>query len=139
MTVALCILGLCVLLFLGIPFWVAMGLGTVTLLWVTDVFPMTLVGEALFEGVDSFALIAIPLFVLTGDAMVRSGLGIKLLFALGLGHQLSWAADCFHAFPAPMRRTQPLSGGSRWTSSSKKVIRKITPAHWWLQGLARAF
>ncbi len=79
MTVALCILFLCVLLFLGAPFWVAMGLGTVALLSATGVLPLTLVGEALFEGVDSFVLIAIPLFILTGDAMVRSGLGIKLL------------------------------------------------------------
>src|SRR5690606_36410084 len=36
-------------------------------------------GEALFEGVDSVALIAIPLFVLTGDVMVRSRLAYKLL------------------------------------------------------------
>lgn len=45
----------------------------------TQALPLTLIGEALFEGVDSFALIAIPLFVLTGDAMVRTGLGEKLL------------------------------------------------------------
>jgi tripartite ATP-independent transporter DctM subunit len=79
MIVALCVLGAVVLLMLGVPFWAAMGLGTVAILAITDVLPLTLVGEALFEGVDSFALIAIPLFVLTGDAMVRSGLGIKLL------------------------------------------------------------
>ena len=79
MIVSLCVLGVVVLLMLGVPFWAAMGLGTVVILAVTDVLPLTLVGEALFEGVDSFALIAIPLFVLTGDAMVRSGLGIKLL------------------------------------------------------------
>jgi len=68
-----------VLLALGVPFWVAMGLGTVAMLAGTGALPLTLIGEALFEGVDSFALIAIPLFILTGDAMVRSGLGIKLL------------------------------------------------------------
>lgn len=79
MIVSLCVLGAVVLLMLGVPFWAAMGLGTVAILAITDVLPLTLVGEALFEGVDSFALIAIPLFVLTGDAMVRSGLGIKLL------------------------------------------------------------
>ena len=79
MIVSLCVLGAVVLLVLGVPFWAAMGLGTVAILAITDVLPLTLVGEALFEGVDSFALIAIPLFVLTGDAMVRSGLGIKLL------------------------------------------------------------
>jgi C4-dicarboxylate transporter, DctM subunit len=79
MIVVLCVLAMCVMLFLGFPFWAAMGLGTVALLYFTNVLPLTLVGEALFEGVDSFALIAIPLFVLTGDAMVRSGLGQRLL------------------------------------------------------------
>lgn len=73
------VLGLVVLLALGAPFWVAMGLGTFAMLLSTQALPLTLIGEALFEGVDSFALIAIPLFVLTGDAMVRTGLGEKLL------------------------------------------------------------
>lgn len=77
--VALSIIGMVLLLIVGVPFWVSMGLGTVAMLWATQALPLTLVGEALFEGVDSFALIAIPLFVLTGDAMVRTGLGEKLL------------------------------------------------------------
>lgn len=71
--------GMIVLLVMGVPFWVAMGLGTFAMLATTQALPLTLIGEALFEGVDSFALIAIPLFVLTGDAMVRTGLGAKLL------------------------------------------------------------
>lgn len=79
MAVTLSIVAMVALLALGVPFWVAMGLGTVAMLASTGVLPLTLVGEALFEGVDSFALIAIPLFILTGDAMVRSGLGVKLL------------------------------------------------------------
>jgi tripartite ATP-independent transporter DctM subunit len=77
--IVLSIVAMVALLVLGVPFWVAMGLGTVAMLATTGALPLTLVGEALFEGVDSFALIAIPLFILTGDAMVRSGLGIKLL------------------------------------------------------------
>ena len=79
MAIVLSIVAMVALLVLGVPFWVAMGLGTVAMLTTTGALPLTLVGEALFEGVDSFALIAIPLFILTGDAMVRSGLGIKLL------------------------------------------------------------
>jgi C4-dicarboxylate transporter, DctM subunit len=31
-----------------------------------------------FHGIDAFALIAIPLFILTGDVLVRSGLSVKL-------------------------------------------------------------
>jgi len=73
------LVGMVALLLVGVPFWVSMGLGTVVMLATTQALPLTLIGEALFDGVDSFALIAIPLFVLTGDAMVRTGLGAKLL------------------------------------------------------------
>lgn len=79
MAVALSLLFIVVLLAVGVPFWVCLGLGTVAMLAGTGVLPLTLVGEALFEGVDSFALIAIPLFILTGDVMVRSGLAHRLL------------------------------------------------------------
>ena len=79
MTVALSLLLVALLLVVGVPFWVCLGIGTVVMLATTGVLPLTLVGEALFEGIDSFALIAIPLFILTGDVMVRSGLAYKLL------------------------------------------------------------
>ncbi len=79
MEVALGIGFVLVLLFLAVPFWVSLGLGTVALLLGTGALPLSLLGEALFQGVDSFALIAIPLFVLTGDVMVRSGLAYRLL------------------------------------------------------------
>ncbi len=67
------------LLALAVPFWVVLGVGTVALLLTTDALPLSLLGEALFDNVDSFALIAIPLFILTGDVMVRSKLAYKLL------------------------------------------------------------
>ena len=79
MDVAIGIAFIQLLLFLAVPFWVALGLGTIALLLLTGALPLSLLGEALFQGVDSFALIAIPLFVLTGDVMVRSGLAYKLL------------------------------------------------------------
>ncbi len=79
MVIALSLLLIVALLAAGVPFWVCLGLGTVLMLAGTGALPLTLVGEALFEGVDSFALIAIPLFILTGDVMVRSGLAYRLL------------------------------------------------------------
>lgn len=79
MAVTLSLLLVVALLLVGVPFWVTLGLGTFSILWTTKVLPLTLIGEGLFEGVDSFALIAIPLFVLTGDVMVRSKLAYKLL------------------------------------------------------------
>ena len=79
MAATLCLLMMVGLLVVGVPFWVTMGLGTVAILVSTDALPLSLIGEGLFEGVDSFALIAIPLFILTGDVMVRSGLAYQLL------------------------------------------------------------
>jgi C4-dicarboxylate transporter DctM subunit len=79
MALTLGLLFVVALLVFAVPFWVAIGLGTVALLLGTGALPLSLLGEALFQGVDSFALIAIPLFVLTGDVMVRSGLANKLL------------------------------------------------------------
>jgi len=64
---------------LAVPVWVALGCAAIGLLWATGVLPPTLFGEALFSGIDAFALIAIPLFILTGDVLVRSGLSNKLL------------------------------------------------------------
>ena len=64
---------------MSVPVWVALGLGTIALLLATNVLPMSLFGQALFDGVDAFALIAIPLYILTGDALVRSGLSNKLI------------------------------------------------------------
>lgn len=77
--VGLPLLGIVVLLCLAVPVWVALGFGAIGLLVMTDVMPLTLFGEALFSGIDTFALIAIPLFILTGDVLVRSGLSDKLL------------------------------------------------------------
>lgn len=63
----------------AVPIWVSLGFAAIGLLWLTDVLPLTLFGEALFSGIDAFALIAIPLFILTGNVLVRSGLSNKLL------------------------------------------------------------
>jgi len=77
--VGLPLLAIVVLLCLAVPVWVALSFGAIGLLVMTDVMPLTLFGEALFSGIDTFALIAIPLFILTGDVLVRSGLSDKLL------------------------------------------------------------
>ncbi len=73
------LLGMILFILLGVRIWAVVGLGSVVMLMTTDVLPATLLGEALFDGVDSFALIAVPLFILTGDVLVRSGLSNKLL------------------------------------------------------------
>ena len=73
------LIGMIVFIILGVRIWVVVGLGSLVMLLTTEVLPPSLLGEALFDGVDSFALIAVPLFVLTGDVLVRTGLSSKLL------------------------------------------------------------
>jgi len=56
-----------------------MGIGVLVLLFFTEALPYGMLGEALFDGMDAFALIAVPLFILTGDVLVRTGLSDRLL------------------------------------------------------------
>ncbi|MEQ8652301.1 MAG: TRAP transporter large permease [Kiloniellales bacterium] len=67
------------LIALAVPVWAALGIGAMAMLLITDVLPIGLLGESLFDGIDHFALIAVPLFILTGDVLVRTGLSGKLL------------------------------------------------------------
>lgn len=73
------LLAMIVLLLLSVRIWVVFGLGSLLILISTDVLPATVLSDGLFDGINSFALIAVPLFILTGDALVRSGLSDQLL------------------------------------------------------------
>ena len=64
---------------LGVPIWAAIGSSVVALMVMSDVLLLSLLGESLFDGIDAFALTAIPLFILTGDVLVRTGLSRKFL------------------------------------------------------------
>ncbi|WP_349359883.1 TRAP transporter large permease [Stappia sp.] len=68
-----------VLVALAVPVWAAIGAAAITMLVWSGALPLSLVGERLFSGIDAFALTAIPLFILTGDALVRTGLSRKFL------------------------------------------------------------
>ncbi len=64
---------------LAVPVWAAIGTAAIAMLLLSGALPLSLVGESLFHGIDHFALTAIPLFILTGDVLVRTGLSRKFL------------------------------------------------------------
>jgi C4-dicarboxylate transporter DctM subunit len=64
---------------LGVPVWAAIGAAAIAMLLWSEVLPLSLLGESLFDGIDAFALTAVPLFILTGDVLVRTGLSRKFL------------------------------------------------------------
>ena len=67
------------LIALAVPVWAAIGVSAIAMLFISGVLPLSLVGESLFDGIDHFALTAVPLFILTGDVLVRTGLSRKFL------------------------------------------------------------
>src|SRR6056300_1613578 len=64
---------------LGVPVWASIGVAAISMLMMSGDLPLSLVGESLFDGIDHFALTAVPLFILTGDVLVRTGLSKKFL------------------------------------------------------------
>ncbi|KIC20377.1 TRAP transporter large permease [Leisingera sp. ANG-Vp] len=68
-----------VLIALAVPVWAAIGAAAITMLVMSGDLPLSAIGESLFTGIDAFALTAVPLFILTGDVLVRTGLSKKFL------------------------------------------------------------
>lgn len=72
------------LFLIGMPIVLAVGFVSVIYAFVTEI-PLTIIPQQLLSGIDSFVLLAIPLFLLTGGIMGESGITRRLLqFSEGL-------------------------------------------------------
>jgi tripartite ATP-independent transporter DctM subunit len=69
---------LIITLLMGIPIAFAMGITTVIYILMTEPQYIAVIPIRMFEGVDSFILMAIPLFVLAGEIMVNAGISNRL-------------------------------------------------------------
>jgi C4-dicarboxylate transporter DctM subunit len=65
-------------LLLGVPIATAMGLSAVVAIIIADL-PITFLIQVMFEALNSFPLIAIPLFILAGGIMERGGLSRRIV------------------------------------------------------------
>lgn len=66
-------------IFIGLPVaFSILGSGMVFLI-LTDMKPLTLVAQRMITGLDSFPLLAVPLFVLVGDLMDRGGISKRMV------------------------------------------------------------
>ncbi|WP_224767537.1 TRAP transporter large permease [Paracoccus yeei] len=68
-----------VLVVVDAPIAVALGLASVVYLAVADLAPMMVVAQRMIAGIDSFTLLAIPLFLLAGMLMVKGGLAPRIV------------------------------------------------------------
>lgn len=66
------------LLILGIPVGLAVGLAALLIFLVTGI-PLQMVPQTFFEGSSSFALVAVPFFILAGDILARGGISERIL------------------------------------------------------------
>lgn len=67
------------LLLLGVEILVVLGIGTVLFTILTGAFTLENVGYTMFDSLNNFALIALPLYILTGDLISESGISRRLV------------------------------------------------------------
>lgn len=80
LTTVLMLFGLLgVLMFIGAPIGIALGVSTAFMLYFTTTINMTTMASACFGGLDSFPLMAIPFFILAGNLMKSGGISRRLL------------------------------------------------------------
>lgn len=77
--IATLFLAFIVLLILGVPIVFSLGLASLSALLYLGHVSLTLIPQRMFVALDSFALMAIPLYVLAGEIMSRGGLTTRII------------------------------------------------------------
>lgn len=75
----LILLGLVVLFFIGVDVLTVLGMGAILLTLVTKQFPLTNISLTMFDSLNLFPLIALPLFVITGDLIAEGGIAHQIM------------------------------------------------------------
>ena len=68
-----------VYLVLGMPLAICLGLSVITTFWYHDALPLMAVAQKLYNGLDHFALMAIPFFILASNIMSSGGVSKRLI------------------------------------------------------------
>ena len=80
MTIAILIAVFAVLIIVGIPIAFAMGISSVVAILFQGNIPLGVLVHRTVMGVDSFVLLAIPLFIFAGTLMEQGGLSARLIY-----------------------------------------------------------
>jgi C4-dicarboxylate transporter DctM subunit len=68
-----------VLLLLGVPIYLSLGMAAVTTIVLFDLVPLTAVPGTIRSSLNSFTLLAIPFFILAGNLLANSEIAIRLI------------------------------------------------------------
>ncbi|GEN86792.1 TRAP transporter large permease [Oceanobacillus sp. FSL W8-0428] len=77
--IAILMITFIVLIFLNIPIAFALAIACLLALLTDPVLPLTLIPQRVFNGLDSFPLLAIPFFILAGAIMDKGGVSAKII------------------------------------------------------------
>ncbi|MBO6812712.1 MULTISPECIES: TRAP transporter large permease [Marinobacter] len=64
---------------IGVPVVLCMGVWATSVLYFTEAMPIMNIGQGAFFGLSSFALLAMPLFILTGDLVREGGIARRFI------------------------------------------------------------
>ncbi|WP_017728772.1 TRAP transporter large permease [Halalkalibacterium ligniniphilum] len=77
--IVLLFISLLIFFALSIPIAVSLGLATSLVVWYGDVFSLQVVAQQIFNSLNSFPLMAIPFFILSGYLMQSGGISERLV------------------------------------------------------------
>lgn len=76
--VLISLIGMAVLFVVGVEIVAALGIGTIALMLTQSNFPIWNIGLSTFSALNIFPILAVPLFILTGDLIYESGIARRL-------------------------------------------------------------
>ena len=68
-----------ILFIIGAPILIGLGMGTTVGILLDGTFPLELIPQRMFTGLDSWPILAIPLFMLAGNLMDQGGMSKKIV------------------------------------------------------------
>jgi len=120
---------------IGLSLWVVLGLGSLAMIAAVGTYSISIIGEVPFSSMDNWALLAMPLFILTGDIistgriarqLVRLGDALVGWITGGLGMATIWS--CFF-----------ISGTSGSNSADTAAIGRIMVPSMVEKGYSRSY
>jgi len=121
--------GFFILLFMGVPIAVSLGLASLAALYFGSSIPFIILPQKVFNGVNSFPFMAIPLFLLAGNIMAAAKISDKLVafasllvgrFPGGLAHMSTGASAFFGAISGSAPATTAAIGSIMIPSMEKR-------------------
>lgn len=118
-----------VMLFLGIPIAVCLGIASLVAIYTGSHLPFLILPQKLFNGVNSFPFMAIPLFLLAGNIMAEAKISDRLValaailvgrYPGGLAHMSTGASAFFGAISGSAPATTAAIGSIMIPSMVKR-------------------